>query len=79
MLDDLKALLRKRPFEPFRVVLDDGEPVPVMDHELARVMAGQLIVRVLDPNERSGERVVFCHRTRILSVERLVWQPIDMA
>ena len=68
--EDILQLLRKRPFEPFRLHLSDGSSFQIDHPELAIVERSKVIVGVPGPQGPDGpvERTVFCsliHVTRI--------------
>ena len=68
--EDILQLLRRRPFEPFRLHLSDGSSFEIGHPELAIVERSKVIVGVPGPEGPDGpvERTVFCaliHITRI--------------
>ena len=63
--------LRRRPFEPFRVVMGSGESHDVMHSETALVSARALILALPDPTEPEGDRLAFCSYLHLAHVEVL--------
>ena len=70
---DVLQLLRKRPFEPFRIHLSDGSSFEIRHPELAIVERTKVIVGVPGPKGPEGpvERSVFCALLRITRAEAL--------
>jgi len=58
--DTFREILRRKPFEPFRVVMSSGESCNVMHPETALVSSRSLILALPDPGESEGERLAFC-------------------
>ncbi len=75
--DTFREILRRKPFEPFRVVMSSGESYNVMHPELAFVTSRSLILALPDPTEPEGERLGFCSYLHIAHVE--VLRPSDAA
>ena len=74
--DTFREILRRRPFEPFRVVTSSGESYNVMHPETALVSARSLILALPDPTQPEGERLAFCSYLHLAHVE--VLRPIDL-
>jgi len=55
---ELKELLQRRPFEPFRLLLTSGECVDVRHPEMAIVARSDLAV-ALRPKKGAGEQAVW--------------------
>jgi len=72
--EDILQLLRRRPFEPFRIHLTDGSTFEIRHPELAIVERSQMIIGMPGPAGPDGpvERSVFCALIHITRVE-----PID--
>jgi len=69
--DTFREILRRAPFEPFRVVMSSGESYNVMHPEMAFVTARALILALPDPSSAEGERIAFCSYLHIAHVETL--------
>jgi len=69
--DTFRKILRRAPFEPFRVVMSGGESYNVMHPEMALVSARALVLAVPEPGHPEGERLVFCSYLHIAHVETL--------
>ena len=66
--DDIRAHLRKQPFEPFRVYLSDGSSYEVRHPELMLVTRTEVIIGLGGEDDELPESKVFCdpiHITRI--------------
>jgi hypothetical protein len=73
--DTFREVLRRAPFEPFRVVMSSGESYTVMHPEMALVSARALVLAVPEPTHPEGERLAFCSYLHIAHVETL--RPAD--
>lgn len=69
--DTFREILRRTPFEPFRVVMSSGESYNVLHPEMAFVTAKALILALADSSVSEGERLVFCSYLHIAHVETL--------
>jgi hypothetical protein len=69
--DAFREILRRKPFELFRVVMSSGESCNVMHPEMALVSARSLILALPDPTEPEGERLAFCSYLHLAHVEVL--------
>ncbi|HYO10426.1 MAG TPA: hypothetical protein VER17_15765 [Tepidisphaeraceae bacterium] len=69
--DTCREILKRAPFQPFRVVMSSGESYNVMHPETALVSAQALILALPDPTQREGERLAFCSYLQIAHVETL--------
>ncbi|HYE19420.1 MAG TPA: hypothetical protein VEA69_13300 [Tepidisphaeraceae bacterium] len=69
--DTFKAILKRQPFEPFRVVMSSGESYDVMHPEMAMATAKTLIIAIPDASHSDGERLVFCSYLHLAHVETL--------
>jgi|WetSurMetagenome_2_1015567.scaffolds.fasta_scaffold1473836_1 hypothetical protein len=69
--EDILQLLRRRPFEAFRIHLSDGSEFDIRHPELAIVERSKIIVGVPGPEGPDGpvERTVFCALMHITRVE----------
>ena len=72
-----REILRRSPFEPFRVVMSSGESYNVMHPEMAFVTSRSLILALPDPTEPEGERLAFCSYLHLAHVE--VLRPSEIA
>lgn len=73
--DTLKEMLRRSPFEAFRVALSSGESYDVLHPETALASARSLVLAVPDKGHPEGERLVFCSYLHIAHIEVLSGQP----
>ncbi len=64
--DEIRELLDREPFEPFRLVLSSGVTYDILNPGLVVAMKSYLFIAFPD-----GERWVFCPYLHISSVERL--------
>ncbi len=69
-LDDMRSLLNRRPFTPFRIYLSDGEPVEVPSSELVLPGRRFAVIGLLDPGatDTAFDRwtvVWYMHVTRV--------------
>jgi len=64
--EDLRDLLHRDPFEPFRVVMTSGESYNVTNPGLAVLLRSDLFLALDD-----GDRWTFCPYLHIAGVERL--------
>jgi hypothetical protein len=69
--DTFREILRRAPFEPFRVVMSSGESYNVMHPEMALVSARALVLAVPDNTHAEGEHLVFCSYLHIAHIETL--------
>lgn len=71
--EDLLALLRERPFRPFRLHLSDGSQYEVQHPEMALVGRSVVVVGVPGPEGPEGpaERLVNCALIHITRTEPL--------
>jgi hypothetical protein len=69
--DTFREILRRSPFEPFRVVMSSGESYNVVHPEMAFVTAKSLILALPDPSAPDAERLAFCSYLHIVHVETL--------
>jgi len=69
--DTFREIMRRTPFEPFRVVMSSGESYNVMHPEMAFVTAKSLILALPDTSAAEGERLAFCSYLHIAHVETL--------
>lgn len=75
--DTFREILRRKPFEPFRVVMSSGESYNVTHPETALATARSLILALPDPTQPEGERLAFCSYLHLAHVEIL--RPTDVA
>jgi hypothetical protein len=69
--DTFREILRRTPFEPFRVVLSSGESYNILHPEMAFVTAKALILALPDSSASEGERLAFCSYLHVAHVETL--------
>jgi hypothetical protein len=69
--DTFREILRRTPFEPFRVVLSSGESYNILHPEMAFVTAKALILALPDSSASEGERLSFCSYLHVAHVETL--------
>ena len=58
--DTFRQILKRAPFQPFRVVMSSGEAYQVMHPEMALVSGRALGTRVTGHGVPEGDRLVFC-------------------
>lgn len=74
MVQNIRDLLQRRPFEPFRVVLSSGDSYDVRHPEFAWLVKGGLYVGL--PDEEGGkenglpDRAVYCSALHIAALEQ---------
>jgi hypothetical protein len=75
--EDLLEMLRKRPFEPFRIRLSNGETYEVRHPELAMVGQSAMAIGVPRPNARHPmyDRLVTVALLHINQVEPIAAPP----
>jgi hypothetical protein len=69
--ETFREILKRTPFEPFRVVMSIGESYNVMHPEMALVSAKALALAIPEVSHAEGERLVFCSYLHIAHVETL--------
>lgn len=69
--ETFREILKRTPFEPFRVVMSSGESYNIMHPEMAFVTARALILALPDSSAPEGERIAFCSYLHIAHVETL--------
>jgi len=69
--ETFKEILRKHPFEPFRVVMSSGESYIISHPEMALATARTLVLSIPDPTHPEGERFAFCSYLHVAHVEIL--------
>ena len=71
--DDVLQLLRRRPFEPFRIHVSDGSTFEIRHPDLAIVERSKVIIGVPGPQGLDGpvERSIFCALIHITRLEPL--------
>ena len=69
--DTFREILRRAPFEPFRVVMSSGESYNILHPEMAFVSAKALVLAIPDPTHVGAERVEFCSYLHVAHVETL--------
>jgi hypothetical protein len=68
-LETLRALLTRRPFEPMRVKMSNGESFEIRHPEMATLTKTGLIVVLPEPDGSPSERFEVCSYLHIASVE----------
>ena len=76
MIENLRELLARRPFSPFRVILSSGDSYEVRHPESALLMSGGLYIG-LPPDRTNGvvdclSGRFFCSALHLAGVEQLV-------
>ena len=67
--ETLQNFLRRKPFEPMRIKMSNGESFNVPHPELALLTKGGLIICLPDEHGEPSERIEFCSFLHIASVE----------
>jgi hypothetical protein len=75
--EDILELLRKEPFEPFRIHLSDGASFEIPHPDMAIVQRSKVVVGVPGPEGPDGpaERTVNCALVHITRTELINGQP----
>lgn len=67
--DDIRAHLRREPFQPIRVYISDGSKYDVRHPELMMVTRTEVVI-ALDPgNDKIPEHKIFCDPVHITQIE----------
>ena len=69
--DPFREILKRVPFEPFRVVMSSGESYNVMHPGMAFVTAKALVLAIPEQTHPDGERLAFCSYLHVTHVETL--------
>jgi len=69
--DTFREIMKRQPFEPFRVVMSSGESYVVVHPEMVLVTAKALVLAIPDRSHPEGERLAFCSYLHIGHVETL--------
>jgi len=70
--EDVREHLDRRPFEPFRIFMSDGETLDVRHPDLCIVARSTIYVGVPDPKQRHvAVRVAHCALIHITRIEPL--------
>lgn len=69
--DTFREIVKRIPFEPFRVVMSSGESYSVLHPEMFFVTSKALIFALPDVSHADGERLVFCSYLHLAHVETL--------
>jgi hypothetical protein len=70
--EELKALMRRRPFMPVRIYLTDGTTYDVQHPDMVIVLKSRVDIGVpADPSEDIAERVDHCSLLHVVRVEDL--------
>jgi hypothetical protein len=69
--DTFREILKRKPFEPFRVVMSSGESYNVMHPEMVLVTTKALVLALPDPTSSEGERLAFCSNLQLAHIEVL--------
>ncbi len=69
--DTFREILKRQPFEPFRIVMSSGESYNVMHPEMVLVTSKSLVLALPDPTTSDGERLTFCSYLHLAHVEVL--------
>ena len=72
MLENLRDVLSRRPFEPFRVVLSSGSSYEIRHPEFGWLVRGGLYVGIpAASNSGVPDQAVFCSMLHITAIEPL--------
>ena len=66
---DIRAHLRKQPFEPFRVFMSDGATYDVRHPELAAISRTELIIGLEQSDEELPDRFAYCDPVHVVRIE----------
>jgi hypothetical protein len=84
--EDLRARLKKRPFEPFRITLKNGRSYDIRFPELNMVGSSWMSIGIPEPNNADPypERIINVPLESVADVETLPddpaaikWQPVE--
>ncbi len=74
--EELKELLRRRPFVPLRVHMTDGQTYDIRHPDMVLVLRQRVDIGLLpDPSSGVLERVEYCSLLHIVRVEELLPSP----
>jgi hypothetical protein len=75
--DELRSLLRRRPFRPFRIAMSNDEKFEVWHPEMAIVASSIVAVGLGRPNdpEPTADKVIWLDLNQIVHIEPLSMQP----
>jgi hypothetical protein len=68
-LETLRAMLTRRPFEPMRVKMSNGETFEIRHPEMATLTKTALIIVLPEPDGSPSEHFEVCSYLHIASVE----------
>lgn len=71
----IKDQLTRKPFEPFRVVLSNGDAYEVRHPEMALLLRNGIYVGVPDKQNDLPERAVWCSLLHVAAIEPLLLRP----
>jgi hypothetical protein len=69
--ETFREILKRSPFELFRIVMSSGESYNIMHPEHVLVTARSLVLALPDPTHPEGERLAFCSYLHIAHIEIL--------
>jgi hypothetical protein len=69
--DTFREILKRAPFQPFRVVMSSGKAYNVMHREMALASGRALVLSLPDLTSPEGDRLVFCSYLHIAQIEEL--------
>jgi hypothetical protein len=69
MLENLRDWLKRRPFEPFRVIMSSGDSYDIRHPEFGWLVRGGLYVGLPSTDGDIPERAAFCSMLHISAVE----------
>jgi len=70
--EDIKELLHKQPFRPFRIHLSDGRAFDVRHPEFVLVLRSRLVIGLPETSPNTvPDRAEYCSLLHIVSVEEL--------
>ncbi len=66
---DIRAHLRKQPFEPFRVFMSDGATYDVRHPELAAISRTELHIGLDNRDDELPHRFAYCDPVHVVRIE----------
>jgi len=69
--EELRTMIRRRPFEPFRLHISSGQTVDVRHPEMAFVTRSSIVVGVTESDEGVADYAVHYNLLHIVKIEPL--------
>ena len=69
--DELRKLLRRRPFEPVRLHISSGETVDIRHPELAIVTRSLVVVGITESDEEVADYAIHYNLLHVVKIEPL--------